>query len=94
MSLPCFFLQGCSFSDAVCLTEGDLFAFETLRKTERELTHEWSVVQDTACQASVEREVVRRGGSRFHPPSPPLLSHHRDNHLGGDLEPPSGPDDR
>ena len=62
MSLPCFFLQGCSFSDAVYLTEGELFAFETLRKTERELTHEWSVVQDTACQASVEREVVRGGG--------------------------------
>ena len=64
---------------------------ETLRKTVRELTHEWSVVQDTACQASVEREVVRRGGSRFHP----LLSAPTtDNHLGGDLEPPSGPDDR
>ena len=91
MSLPCFFLQGCSFSDAVYLTEGELFAFETLRKTERELTHEWSVVQDTACQASVEREVVRGGGSRFHP----LLSAPTtDNHLGGDLEPPSGPDDR
>ena len=67
-------------------------AFETLRKTERELTHEWSVVQDTACQASVEREVVRGGGSRFHPPllSPPTTT---DNHIGGDLEPPSGPDD-
>ena len=91
MSLPCFFLQGCSFSDAVCLTEGNLFAFQTLRKTERELTHEWSVVQDTACQASVEREVVRGGGSRFHPPLP--SSPTTDNHLGGDLEPPSGPDD-
>ena len=92
MLLPCFFLQGCSFSDAVCLTKGDSFAFETLRKTERELTHEWSVVQDTACQASVEREVVRGGGSRFHPPLP--SSPTTDNHLGGDLEPPSGPDDR
>ena len=92
MSLPCFFLQGCSFSDAVCLTEGELFAFETLRKTERELTHEWSVVQDTACQASVEREVVRGGGRPV--PSLLLSSPTTDNHLGGDLEPPSGPDDR
>ena len=72
MSLPCLFLLCCSFSNAVCLTKEGLRAFETLRKTERELTHEWSVVQDTACQASVEREVVRGGGSRFHPPSPPL----------------------
>ena len=72
MSLPCLFLLCCSFSNAVCLTKEGLRAFETLRKTERELTHEWSVVQDTACQASVEREVVRGGGSRFHPlPSSP-----------------------
>ena len=66
MSLPCLFLLCCSFSNAVCLTKEGLRAFQTLRKTERELT------QDTACQASVEREVVRGGGSRFHPPSPPL----------------------